>query len=428
MHRSDRQIEFSVHGSPARSAAGILAFLLMGMCGSALHGLDDPGLSGGTAYAAWDVFTDASGGDNLPDAGTGGTTGFSTSPVLRQINSGSGAFITSTQNIYSFSGVTGFEIEGAFGGTFENLVFQFSTLGNEMDYNSISFSYGAGFSSTLAPTTGTFTSNTGGEISYLTQWDFSSFGGVTTPFKITFQAAGTSTSLNEARIDLSDTFTDVTPPAPIIDASGEFLGFAGEPVSIQIEATGEPFLYLATDLPSWLTLDNATGLISGTVPTGSSDVITFSVQASNGQLSEPVELELVTVIPLSYTAWVAVEELLPADSAAGLDPDKDSLSNLEEYFYGTDPQVPDASAAQSSLKSVTGGGLPDTLVLSFNWNRQAVDVVAQLEVADASFAWVSDAPGAALDFFTDGTAEASLITEESDSGFMRLTLSLVNQN
>jgi len=386
-----------------------------------LRALEDPGLSGGTAFAEWDVFTDASGGANHPDVGTAGSTGFSLAPVLRQTDPNSGAFITSTDNIYSFSGVTSFGIEGTFGGDLRNLVLQFTTFGNEMDYATIRFSYGPSFDSFLTPTTAAPTASFAGEVNYLAQWDLSGLGGLNDPFRISFTAAGTSASFAAARIDASDTFNDVAPAAPIVANSGNYLAYAGEAVAIQIEATGDPFIYAAVGLPAWLSLDNATGLISGTVPAGSSGPVSFSVTAFNGQNSDPVVIELLTVIPQTYVEWVAAEALTPGESAETDDPDGDGLNNLEEYFHGTDPLEADVAPAALSLR--TEPGQPDRLVWHFDWNIRAAEAAAALETAGSDFAWVRDAPGADLRFFTDGTAEASLVTEASDSGFLRLVLS-----
>jgi len=410
--------------SAGRSALCAMRLLLSGLCAGAVYGLEDPGLSGATAFAEWDAFSDASGGDNSPDAGLGGSVGFAVSPVFRQTNPDSGAFITSSGNIYSFSGISRFAIDGRFAGELNNFVLQFTTFGAEIDYSSILFRYGPDFGSSLAPTTAAPTATAEGEVSYLAQWDLSGLGGLNEPFRISFDASGTSVSLAAARIDISDTFNDVSPPPPILQNQPEYLAYAGEPVAIQLEATGDPFVYSATGLPSWLSLNNSTGLISGSVPEGTSGEFVFTVTAFNGQNSDPLQLSLTTVIPQSYSEWTAATALDPADSATSADPDGDRLTNIEEYFYGSDPLAADAPGAIQSLAYVREPGQPDRLVLSFHWNRRAVEVSAQLESAGIDFAWVSDAPGAELSFFTDGTAEASLITEDSDSGFLRLTLSL----
>lgn len=405
---------------PGRSVAfGIPLTLLF--FSTTLKALEDPGLSGGTAFAEWDVFTESSGGANLPDVVIGGSTGFSLDPVLRQTDPTSGAFITSSGNIYSFIGVTSFTIEGSFGGDLRNLVLQFTTFGNEIDYDSIRFSFGPSFSSFLTPTTAVPTFNSAGEVDFLAQWDLSGLGLLNDPFRISFTAVGTSSSLAAARIDASDTFNDVAPTAPIIETTGESLAYAGEAVSIQIEATGEPFVYSGVGLPSWLSLDNATGLISGTVPAGSSGPVSFTVTAFNGQSSNPVTINLLTVIPQTYAEWVLAEALTIGESAETDDPDGDDRNNLEEYFHGTDPLEADFGPAALSLR--TEPGQPDRLVWSFDWNIRAAEVTAVLETAGSDFNWIRDAPGAELRFSPDGRAEASLVTEASNSGFIRLVLS-----
>jgi len=391
--------------------------------GSSVFALDDPSLSGSSAFAGWDTFTDAGGGPNTPETSS---LGFTDLPELRQVASTSGAFIASSGNIYSFSGPTSFRIEGTFGGLLDNLVLQFSTSGRQADYGSIRASYGPDFSFELEPTSQAIsnsdTSQGFTEISYLAQWDFSMFGGVSTAFQISFDASGSSMSLTEARVDVSDTFNDVAPPAPIIQNEPAVLAYAGSDFSLTIASTGEPFIFFAETLPLWLSVNNATGEISGTIPPDTSGIFPIIVSVSNGQESGPFNIQLFVEIPTTYATWISEAGATGSDALTSADPDGDGLVNLEEYFYGTQPRVSDAEMAGRQLSIIQEVGSPDQLVLSFNWNLQAVDMIAELQSSDASFNWLTNQPEASLKFSVDGTATASLITEETDTGFLRLTL------
>ena len=131
------------------SAVRVTSLLLASLtAGSSLFGFDDTGLSGSSAFAGWDTFTDEAGGPNTPETSS---LGFTDLPELRQVASTAGAFITSSGNIYSFSEPTSFRLEGAFGGLLDNLVWQFSTFGAQAGYGSIKASYGPGFSFELEP-------------------------------------------------------------------------------------------------------------------------------------------------------------------------------------------------------------------------------------------------------------------------------------
>jgi hypothetical protein len=107
---------------------------------------------------------------------------------------------------------------------------------------------------------------------------------------------------------------------PVVEAATPPAAVAGSPFSFQIEATGTPTFGIASgELPSGLSLNTATGLISGT-PTGSGTHI-FVVSASNAGETRSVEFS----ITVSGTAAPAQPELAatgadtgPALLAAGL--------------------------------------------------------------------------------------------------------------
>ncbi|MEO0508976.1 MAG: putative Ig domain-containing protein [Verrucomicrobiota bacterium] len=421
---------------------------------SCSHGqllLEDPGLSGEAAEAHWDVFGVAQGitvpppSDIVPDQGWSGSQdvppefdssagSFVSAPLLNEVG-GFGAFITSSQNIYSFTRSTSFEIEARYDGNMENLVFQFVTLGTEIDYGSITLSYGLDFSVTVAPSVGFITESGdaggsfgGASVSYLAQWDLSGVsGGVSSDFRIAFNASSSSSSLAEARIDASDIFNSVAPPQPVIQNDENYLVYLGIPFELQIEATGEPTSFLQGGLPVGLSLNNLTGLITGTVEQGTSDTpgdVEVAFIASNQLDSELFTTTLTVLDPSTYGDYMTERGLSGNDALTTADIDQDGLSNLEEYFFGTEPLISDYTNANHTLSYIDLPDGPDTMTYTFNWNRQAIDIVAELEFADASLNFTSDALVGSLEFAADGTAIASVITEETTEGFLRLNLTL----
>ncbi|MEM1222243.1 MAG: Ig domain-containing protein [Verrucomicrobiota bacterium] len=391
--------------------------------------LEDPTLSGTTAFAQWDAFTEASGGSNDPDVGT---SGFSGTPSLQQTDPNSFAFITSSKNIYSFAGVTSFAIEADFSGTMNNLALQFLTAGNEMDYNSIALNYGSGFSNTLAAPTGFFTQT--GEAdgpfggitrAYLTQWDLSAIGGITGPFQITFSASGTSASLQEARIDASNVFNALTPPPPVIENEDSVIAYTGSAFELQIVASGDPFLYTESGLSAiGLSINSATGSISGTVSSGISGNFPVTIRATNGEFSDPFVITFVVVTETTYSAYMSSRSITGPDAVATVDLDKDGMTNLEEYYHGTEPNISDFTNSRRKAQFIDLPGGPDSFVYSFNWNVQATDVSAELQLDDGSLTFGSNDLVGSISYATDGTANASVIAEETTVGFLRLSLSL----
>lgn len=112
-------------------------------------------------------------------------------------------------------------------------------------------------------------------------------------------------------ISLTPVVEDATPPAAV----------AGSPFSFQIEATGTPTFEIASgELPAGLSLNTATGLISGT-PTGSG-VSTFVVAVSNAGETRSVEFSITvtgTAAPAQpELAATGAEATAPSLLAAGL--------------------------------------------------------------------------------------------------------------
>ncbi|MEM7791743.1 MAG: putative Ig domain-containing protein [Verrucomicrobiota bacterium] len=392
--------------------------------------LEDPLLSGNTAEAHWDIFGPLpAGGLFLPPPANItpdlGWDGFTSAPILNEVG-GAGAIITSSQSIYSFQRATSFEIAGEFDGIMENLVLQFGTFtrGTDIDYGSISFRYGANFNSILAPTSG-FVLDEGAQVtSYAAQWDFSSLNGITSPFLITFNAAGSSSSLTELRLDASDTFNNIAPVAPIIQNESSYLAYVGSSFELQIEATGEPTFYTQTGLPTGLVLNNNTGLITGIVPSGTASSIDIEVTASGALTSDPFIITLVVVTPTTYSDYMTSKNITGVDAAISADLDSDGMTNIEEYFHGTEPKIADAQSANRTISYEDLPAGPDTFNYSFNWNIQAIDVLAEAQFDDGSFTFTTNEIVGSITFFTDGTAQASFITEETSIGFLRLLLSL----
>jgi hypothetical protein len=93
-------------------------------------------------------------------------------------------------------------------------------------------------------------------------------------------------------------------------------------------------------LPQGLSINPTTGLISGT-PTAVAASASYTVTASNagGSTTANVTISVVS----SYDGWATSYGLSGTDALPASDPDKDGINNNNEYAFGTNPTVSNAT-------------------------------------------------------------------------------------
>ena len=105
-------------------------------------------------------------------------------------------------------------------------------------------------------------------------------------FTVTFNTVGTQslTVTDASNGTITGTLTGITvsPPPPVITSATTYSGTAGVAVSYQITASNTPTSFGASGLPNGLSVNTATGLISGTTTVAGSYPVTLSATNSVG--------------------------------------------------------------------------------------------------------------------------------------------------
>jgi PKD repeat protein len=94
------------------------------------------------------------------------------------------------------------------------------------------------------------------------------------------------------------TLTAPLPSAPVISSAATASTVVGSPFSYQITASNSPTSYAASGLPSGLSINASTGLISGTVPTSvTAGIYSITLTATNAGGSGTKALALTVTVP-----------------------------------------------------------------------------------------------------------------------------------
>jgi hypothetical protein len=144
----------------------------------------------------------------------------------------------------------------------------------------------------------------------------------------------------------------VLPLPPVISGSLAATGTFAMPFQYQIDASNNPSAYGATGLPSWLTLNPVTGLLSGTATTTGTSNVTISAMNAGGTNSATLTIAIVPPPP-GVTTGIANGILYDGATLYGsLTPN--GLDTIAYFEFGTTTAYGGATAAQD----MGSGGAP----------------------------------------------------------------------
>ncbi len=183
-------------------------------------------------------------------------------------------------------------------------------------------------------------------------------------------AAGNVTSASEMLFVTADIKapTDITSP---ITASVQ----VGVPFTYTITSSGgtAPITYSASPLPGGLSLDQNSGLISGTPAATGTTKIVMDASNSAGHFSRTLILKVSDTQPaVSLDAWRFVNfgasEMDPSIAGDTADPDGDGYTNLDEFNFGSNPldpaSVPEVQTNFIFPQFADGGGYVSNFLLT----------------------------------------------------------------
>lgn len=203
-------------------------------------------------------------------------------------------------------------------------------------------------------------------------------------------AASTGT-LNDVRLEFFGTRAAPLAATPVITSPDTATGAQGRAFAYQIAANNNPETFAATGLPRGLTLNAATGLISGT--TAASGAVSITVSATNtaGTGTQNVTLNLADT-PGTTFAEFRETRFTPAQledheySDEEDDPDHDGLSNLLEFAFGSVPTDDDLLALPHF---VTDGG---SQYFEYHTDAETVGITVTPQSSDTLGDWADVVP------------------------------------
>lgn len=178
-------------------------------------------------------------------------------------------------------------------------------------------------------------------------------------YLIRVEDQGTGLFGRAAWVFVTNAVTTAPPPAVTITSPGNQSGAVGAPVSLQLTAsttdTGATFTWAAANLPAGLTLDSATGLITGTPTAGqySAPVTVTATDATTGAAGSVTFGWAVTtavgVRPVVDQSWSSGSTITPVNPVAA-----DSDPAMTTFTWSISPTLPAGVSMDAATGQISG--------------------------------------------------------------------------
>lgn len=207
--------------------------------------------------------------------------------------------------------------------------------------------------------------------------------------------------------------TTVLPVVPVISSATTATGTVGTAFTYTITASNGATGYGATGLPTDLTINTSSGVISGTPTTAATYPVTLTATNAGGTGTKTLTL---TISPSGYASWIASLNMEGLSTLPSATPFNDGVPNLFKYIFGIDPTSPMNAANRAALPQV---GWDDTstadttyLTLTFGQSQAATTVPMNIQISSDLQNWLI--PGRSPGLPTDATHYYEYPTEKKD--------------
>ena len=165
---------------------------------------------------------------------------------------------------------------------------------------------------------------------------------------------------NAGGTDTATLALTVNPPAPVINSALTATATAGVNFNYQITASNSPASFSATNLPAGLTIDTATGIISGNTTAAVTVNVTLSATNISGTNSATLALTVMPAATANITLNVATQTLNIGNvynlAAAAKDAYGNIITNPSIVWTSSDPNVAAVNPVTGQVTAGTTAG------------------------------------------------------------------------
>ncbi len=185
--------------------------------------------------------------------------------------------------------------------------------------------------------------------------------------------------------------------APVIGSAATANGTVGTTFTYTITSSNNPTSFNATGLPSGLSINTTTGVISGKPTASGTAMVSLSATNAGGKGTKTLTL---TVSSSGYGSWIASFDMQGLSTSPTAAPFSDGVPNLLKYAFGINPTAPMTAADRAGLPQI---GLDDTstpgatyLTLTFGQSQTITGLPIDVQVSTDLQTWSTLASGVGL--------------------------------